>query len=519
VGDDNMKYGEISFGAEADSVPDLEVGGGRSAPSGLGEFTSSARQQSKSVDYFEEDDLSADPSDPQVFGRMFVNSLFKILKIGSIYQVDHNQTRQAIGEFIEFFQRAMAHTEERELSIVVRDELGIVNGENLRLKRKSQQRLNELRDIFADANIKGLLLSRDMTVDDLVVFLTELREATKKHTGMEHVEIPTIEIDHGQPVRNLIEKIMNVDKAMYVLHVYIRGLVKMRNMHEQVRERQDADIPTGVIRRIMQSISELLADEDYTILGLLPLRLVPPDLSSHSLNTAVYAMLLGDRLALSPQVTSFLAMSIIYQDLDRIVGISVAKRDRETGLDAERQFSVNLRDVARMLGRVRGDVISTLRVLTTYERGCPYERKIANPFYRRPRDLHLASRIIDLCRTYDLLIQGLEGYKTRRPDLAIEYVQARSGEVFDSALVDLLVSTLGVYPIGTTVQLTSGETAVVIKTPDASKDPRRPVVRTLNTHQPHVIDLSAPNYGHIEIARSVEVDPAEITVSKVFLLS
>lgn len=514
-----MKFGEISFGEETNSTPKLDSESSAEPSRGLGELTSSVRQQSKAVDYFEVDEFSVDPSDPQVFGRTFVNSLFKILKIGSIYEVDHNQTRQAIGEFIDFFRRAMENTDEAELSIVVRDELGIVNGENLRLKRKSQQRLNELRDIFALANIKGLLLDRKMDVDDLVVFLTELRDATKKRKGMEHVNIPTIELDHGQPVRNLIEAIMNVDKAMYVLHVYIRGLVKMRNMHTQVRDKQDADIPTGVIRRIMQSISELLADEDYTILGLLPLRLVPPELSSHSLNASTYSMLMGDRLGLSPQITSFMAMSIIYQDLDRIVGISVAKRDRDTGLDAQRQFSVNLRDVARMLGRVRGDVISTLRVLVTYERGCPYERKIANPFYRRPRDLHLASRIIDLCRTYDLLIQGLEGYKTRRPDLAIEYIQNRAGEVFDPSLVELMVSTLGIYPIGTTVQLTSGEKAVVIKTPDPSKDPRRPVLRTLNMKNPTVIDLADPSYSHVEIAGSVDIDPDEITVSKVFLLS
>lgn len=509
--DDNLKFGEIELDLNETSVAQ-RVGPKTSADA-------SDNQKSKAVDYFEADEFSVDPSDPQVFGRTFVNSLFKILKIGSIYEVEHNQTRQAIEEFTEFFQRAMRSYDEDELSIVIRDELAVVNGESLRLKRRAQQRLNELRDLFCQANIRGLLLRRDMAVDDLVHFLKELKVATKKKTGMEHVEIPAITIDHGQPVRNLLEKIMNVDKSMYVLHVYIRGLVKMRNMHEQVREKQDADIPTGVIRRIMQSVSDLLADEDYTILGLLPLRLVPPDLSSHSLNASVYAMLLGDRLGLSPQMTSFMAMSIIYQDLDRIVGISVAQRDRETGLDADRQFSVNLRDVARMLGRVRGDVISTLRVLVTYERGVPFQKKMANPFYRRPRSLHLASRIIDLSRTYDLLIQGLEGYKTRRPDLAIEYIQNRSGDIFDPALVDLMVSTLGVYPIGTTIQLTSGEKAVVIKTPDASKDPRRPVVRTLNMDQATVIDLSDSQFQHIEIAGSIEVDPNEITVSKVFLLS
>ena len=504
--DDNLKYGEVSFDEPSAAEIGLE-------PVGLG------RPQSSATDHVDAEAYSVDPSNPQVFGLTFVNSLFKILKMGSIYEVGHNQTRQAIDEFIDFFRRAMQNSAERDLSIVIRDELGVVNGQSLRLKRKSQQRLNELRDLFASANIRGLLLRDELTTDDLVEFLTALRDATKQHTGMEHVVIPTIEIDHGQPERNLLEKIMTVDKSMYVLHVYIRGLVKTRNMHAQVREKDDADIPTGVVRRIMQSISELLADEDYTILGLLPMRLVPPDLSSHSLNASVYAMLLGDRLGLTAQMTSFMAMSIIYQDLDRIVGVAVSQRDRESGLDADRQFSSNLRDVARMLGRVRGDVISTLRVLVTYERGCPLDKRIANPFYRQPRKLHLASRVIDVCRVYDLLVQGLEGYKTRRPDLAIEYLQQRKGEAFDPAVVDLLVSTLGVYPIGTTVQLTSGEKAVVIKTPDPARDPRRPVLRILNMASSQVIDLADPRFADIEIAGSVEVDPSEISVSKVFLLS
>ncbi len=508
--DENMAYGEVNL--DPDSPTEIHAG--------LGSESSVMRAQSKSVDYFEADEFSEDPGNAQVFGRTFVFSIYKIMKFGTIYEVEHNQTRIAIAEFLAFFKRAMMALDDPELSILIRDELGIVNGEPLRLKRRAQSRLNELRELFAGATIKGLLLHEDMTVDDLTKFLVELKKAVRSGgEGMEHVQIPTIKIEHGAPSRNLLEAIMNVDKGLYVLHVYIRGLVKMKNLHDMVRDQQDADVPTGVVRRIMQSVAELLADEDYTILGLLSMRMVPPDLATHSMNTAIYVMLLGDRLSLTPQMTSFIAMSVIYQDLDRIVGISVAQRDRETGLDPDRQFSANLRDVARMLGRVRGDVISTLRVLVTYERGCPFEKRMANPFYRRPRSLHLVSRMIDLCRTYDLLIQGLEGYKTRRPDLAVEYVQSRRGEVFDPSLVDLLTSTLGVYPIGTTVQLTTGEKAVVIKTPDPAKDPRRPVLRMLNAENAAVIDLGQPQFLHIEIVGSVDIDPGEITVSKVFLLS
>jgi HD-GYP domain-containing protein (c-di-GMP phosphodiesterase class II) len=460
-----------------------------------------------------------DVSDAQAFGRYFIGSVYKILKVGSIYSVEHNQTRQAIAEFMPIFRESVSRTEQRAISIGIRGELVRVNGETLRLKRREQERLNELHDLFAAANIRGIAFEEPMTVDHLVAFLMALNEAARVKSGMEHVNIPHVLITHGSPDQSILEAIAEVNKAMYVAHVYIRGLVKVRNMHEHVRDSQNPDVPTGVVRRIMQTVSELLTDDDFTILGLLPLRLVPPDAASHSVNTAIYGMLLADRLGLNPQVATYLGMAVIYQDIDRLVGITVGHRDRDPGLDPQRQYSANLRDVARMLGHVDGDTVSTLRILMTYERGCPYEAKVGRPFYRSPRDLHLITRIIDIARTYDLLIQGLQGYKSRRPDLAIQYIESRAGEIFDPPLVKLMVSTLGIFPIGTTVQLTSGEKAVVIRTPAPSSDPRRPVVRLLNRNEPMVVDLSDRRYANIEIARSIELEESDVAPSQIFLLT
>ena len=475
-------------------------------------------QRSKLIDYVEHCEATVSVEDAQNFGRVFIDRIYKLIKIGSIYDVEHNQTKLAADEFFVFYRDAFSQTNDQEISFLIRDELAIVNGENVRLRRRSQERLNELRSLFTKANIKGLLLKRQASEDNFRTFLSELRDATRGNTTMEHSEIPNIEVEHGEPVRHLLEKILNVDKAMYVLHVYIRGLVKVKNMHEEVRDLRTTDIPTGVIRRIIQSIAQLLSDEDYIIMGLLPLRLIPPDLSTHSFNTAIYAMLLADRIGLPTQTISYIGMTVIYQDMDRILGISVAQRDRETGLDPKTQFSANLRDVARMLDRVKGDTLSTLRILTTYERGCSYEN-FSDPFYKRNRNLHLISRIIDLCRTYDLLIQGLEGYRTRRPDLAIEYIVQRANEAFDGTLVELFVSTLGIYPIGTTILLTTGEKAIVMSTPDPSRDPRKPIVRILNGANPETINLSDAAYQSVEIVKSIEIDPSEIAVSKIFLLT
>lgn len=462
---------------------------------------------------------NVDLRDPQTFGKLFFDNLYRILKVGSIYNVEHNQTRLAVEEFFTFFRLAARQTADDSFSVMIRDELAIVNGETLRLDRMAQKRHNELRDLFTVAKIRGLELFLTLTPDNFVQFLVALNEATKHRQGMEQYKIHNIEIAHGEPIRSILDAVSNVNHAMYVTHIYVRGLVKVQNMHDQVKEKQNPNVPMGVVKRILQTISELLSDDDFIILGLLPMRLVPPSLSSHSFNTAIYAMLLADRLGLPIKMSTQVGMSVLYQDLDRLVGIVVGHRDRETALNKEHQFNSNLRDVARMLNNLGGDVVSTLRVLMTYERGCAFEDAIHRPFYRTERPLHLVTRLIDVCRTYDLLIQGLEGYKARRPDLAIQYIESRSGEAFDTALSELFVSTMGIFPIGTTVELTSGERALVIRTPSAGSNPRRPVVKLVGGSRNVIMDLSDPRYANIEISRALKTDESDFSTSRMFLLT
>lgn len=457
--------------------------------------------------------------DAQIFGRLFFDSLYRILKVGSIYNVEHNQTRIAVEDFFGFFREAVRQCDDDSFSIMIRDELAIVNGETLRLDRIAQKRHNELRDLFTIAKIRGVELYRTMSADHFLQFLIALNEASKQRQGMTKYELANIKLSHGEPIRSIIDAISNVNHAMYVTHVYVRGLVKVKNMHDQVRERQDPNVPMGVVKRILQTISELLSGDDLIILGLLPMRLVPPDAASHSFNTAIYTMLLADRLGLPIKMSTEVGMAALYQDLDRIVGVVIGHRDRETVLNIEHQFNSNLRDVAKMLATLGGDVVSTLRVLLTYERGCSFESKIQKPFYRAPRPLHLVTRLIDICRTYDLLIQGLEGYKARRPDLAIQYLESRSGEAFDEDIIKLFVSTMGIYPIGTMVELTSGERGLVIRTPAPASDPRRPVVKITTGGRSVVMDLSDPRYTNIEIARAIHNDAEDFSNTRTFLLT
>jgi hypothetical protein len=60
-------------------------------------------------------------------------------------------------------------------------------------------------------------------------------------------------------------------------------------------------------------------------------------------------------------------------------------------------------------------------------------------------------------------------------------MQARAGRDLDPLLVKVLVGTLGQYPIGTAVRLTTGETALVTAAPREPRRGGRPRVRVIAT--------------------------------------
>src|SRR5690554_7867814 len=64
--------------------------------------------------------------DPQVFGKIFIGSICKILKVDSIYRIDHNQSLIAIDEYKHSFLKAARDLESGTISVVIRDVCAVV---------------------------------------------------------------------------------------------------------------------------------------------------------------------------------------------------------------------------------------------------------------------------------------------------------------------------------------------------------------------------------------------------------
>jgi HD-GYP domain-containing protein (c-di-GMP phosphodiesterase class II) len=137
----------------------------------------------------------------------------------------------------------------------------------------------------------------------------------------------------------------------------------------------------------------------------------------------------------------------------------------------------------------------------------------------RGEQFAMLSQIVALVDRYDALASTRNGRPPLQPSLAIrELYQLGLRNQYDKTLTERLIQCLGVYPVGSVVQLTTGEQAVVVAVhPD---DRLRPIVKLITDadghrlSEPVAADLHAPAEGEPSrtIARILDAAKEQIDV-------
>jgi len=105
-----------------------------------------------------------------------------------------------------------------------------------------------------------------------------------------------------------------------------------------------------------------------------------------------------------------------------------------------------------------------------------HERLDATGFPLRTKEIPFECRIINVCDTFDEMICGI-GCKRVKVYEAIEYLKNYKNAAFDGKIVDVFLSLMAVYPVGSRVLTNEGELAVVLAQNKGFQD--RPVIRIL----------------------------------------
>jgi putative nucleotidyltransferase with HDIG domain len=229
---------------------------------------------------------------------------------------------------------------------------------------------------------------------------------------------------------------------------------------------------------LVDGMVESLLTESDVVLHAMNDRRGMTEQYSHSLNVTVLSLILAKSLDMSEEEVKHLALGALFHDIgkDRIPDRITRKTDPLTRSEAallqeHPQFGAEFAENFKLDPRVALII------------GQHHECMDGSGFPKRLKgeQIDRLARIIVIANIYDNLCNPLDQTTAMTPYEALANMFSRQRAKLDPSILKLLIKSLGVYPPGSIVRLSSGDHGMVI-----SVNPSKPLRPCVMLHLPDV---------------------------------
>ena len=244
---------------------------------------------------------------------------------------------------------------------------------------------------------------------------------------------------------------------------------------------------------------------------------------SHALDVAVYMIAFGRFLQLEQGQIEFLGHLGLLQDIGklRLPLELLEKRDRLSVEEFERaklhvSYSV---EILRATPGLPRDLPRLAALHHERHNGSGYPKNLRGP------EIGMIGSIAAIVDTFDALTVERPYAAAIGPSAALNMLYKWRGVFFDAALVEQFIRCIGIFPVGSVVELNSGEVGLIIaQNPVKRLQPRVMVIRDAagNPMRPHkLLDLSRepkiPAGDTYRIRRTLEYGRVPVSGEELFM--
>lgn len=338
----------------------------------------------------------------------------------------------------------------------------------------------------------GMRLAKNIYSDDGIVLLAEGMELTESFIrrlydhGIRYVYLQDPRLDDVRFPDPISEETRR--KALNEIRNAFREFT------EQPGRRKSAVHPyiARNMRQVAQMIMDDLSRSDDAMIMLMNMNTVDHYLYSHSLNVCVYSTILGIAMGYSRDQLLTFSMGALLHDIGKTqISMDVLlKAGKLTKYEYEEMKRHAERGYYLLKDEPGIPLLAAHCALQHHERldGSGYPRGLKGD------EIHEFARLIGIVDSYD----AMTSYRVYRdpllPHEAVENLYAGSGTLYDTQMLQLFRDIVAIYPIGITLELSTGQLAVVVDI--NAKCAHRPVVRVLTDEEgqqlkePYDMDLS-----------------------------
>jgi HD-GYP domain-containing protein (c-di-GMP phosphodiesterase class II) len=362
----------------------------------------------------------------------------------------------------------------------------------------------------------GLFAKLDLKQPDLFETLKDLLD----RSGIKRIVLGPIE-DEQERAADPFQDTKELAKR-----TYFKTVSAVSEVMQSVKLKQAVSLKKA--KRVVQSMVDLILQEDSTLLGLTNLRCHDEYTYNHSVNVCILALAIGQRLGYNRKRLSELGMAALFHDLGKSeIPLEVLNKPSEL---SEQDWEVMRRHPifsVKELVKLKGITDLAIKVaIGAFEHHLNYDLS-GYPKLATKRPVSLLGRIISIVDCYDALTSSRVYNRIPfPPDRALRFMLNKAGSAFDPVLLKIFVNSVGVYPIGTMVLLNTKEIGVVYATNPTIGKGDRPKVKLVvdpggQEIEGEVIDLAEISPGTHDyrrtIVKTIDANRYKIDVSKYFL--
>ncbi len=450
---------------------------------------------------------AADVADVAELGLALCKSLYAGTKLYALWGYESKVAQDATAALVSTLRTIGGRFGETVLRMA--SETLFLNDQRLRMDVSGFLAFRFVVDLLAAREI-GEIRFGGSTPENEVVELLRALASVDRHADdprgevvrhLERAAVRQISVDGPKEIDEQVEerRLENVRETSvdsWFRSIYVSEKLMDRKELERGLEARRA-------KRVVHALVDLLDRDETTLLALSGMKAYRDYLPTHATNVCILSVAVGQRLGMHKALLGQLGLAALLHDAGRALA---------TEAEYEADPAEHTRRGAEALLQGMGFDDGPLRAVLA-----------ARWHHQPPRDeagapAPLVHRIIAVADFFDTVTTPAGPDLPAVPAKRVLRLMARDeGKHFDRALVRVLASVVGSYPLGTIVHLDSGERGVVIGRNPHFDAPGRPVVRLLSDAEgqeladPRTVDLSLWDRSHERFVHSIveSIAPAE----------
>jgi HD-GYP domain-containing protein (c-di-GMP phosphodiesterase class II) len=396
----------------------------------------------------------------------FFYAWFQLFRTAQIHALDNQAMRPPVRRFTDLMNHMVR--QEGHASLQTRDGAVFFNSVKVRLGAEELHLSDDLFELFQRRGMGGFVVE-GLLEENQVLRLVQILVCSPRgqlsvgqlNASLREAGLP---IRVNRPLRGRVsaDGELELERRAYTFLTYSKLVVLYRTLiaeeHLHPIKRQ---FLLKKIQRTLLSLVDICREDDHTFLELSVVKSSRDYDAHHAANTAVLAVALAEKLGLSKTDLADVGMAAMFHDLG-MLAVDPAHLEHSGTLDEIGREEVTrhpLRSVGRLLGEGRLTTPLLRSMIVAFEHHRGPDGSGYPPSHRPP---HLFSRIVAIASDFDALTTERPWRRAYLPDEALGLMLSRKGTRYDPLLLKVFINTVGLYPVGTLVRLSTGELAVVV---------------------------------------------------------